>query len=75
MAWNHAKLAIKGDVVSVAVNGVEVYRRPIEPTNQRTFGFFHYADVSEARVRQVAFVGAWPRQAPLALGFPFGNNP
>jgi hypothetical protein len=63
-AWNKVRLAVAGDSVKLALNGVEVYERPIEPTNQRLFGIFHYADRSEARVRSMTHTGAWPKQLP-----------
>jgi hypothetical protein len=63
-AWNRAKLAVAGDTVSVSLNGVEVYQRRIESTNQRTFGLFHYADETEARVRNIQYRGNWPKQLP-----------
>ncbi|HEV8058742.1 MAG TPA: DUF1583 domain-containing protein, partial [Gemmataceae bacterium] len=63
-AWNKVRLAIAGDVVKIALNGVEVYERPIEPTNQRTFGLFHYTDRTEARVRRMNYLGAWPKKLP-----------
>ena len=65
-AWNRVRVAIAGDVVKIALNGVEVYERPIEPTNQRTFGLFHYTDRTEARVRRVNFAGAWPKKLPAS---------
>ena len=73
-SWNQAKLTIKGDTVHLFVNGAEVYQRPIEPTNQRTFGFFHYADKTEARIRNVVYRGAWPRQVPLETAFLSGGK-
>ena len=50
-AWNRVALSLQGDVVRLSINGQLVYERPLEPTNQRTFGVFHYADQTEARVR------------------------
>jgi hypothetical protein len=63
-AWNKVRLAVAGDVVKLALNGVEVYERSIEPTNQRQFGLFHYSDRTEARVRSMTYVGAWPKKLP-----------
>ncbi len=63
-AWNKVRLAVAGDIVKVALNGTEVYERSVEPTNQRTFGFFHYTDRTEARVRSVLHRGAWAKQRP-----------
>jgi hypothetical protein len=62
--WNHVKLALKGDVVSLALNGVEIYERPLEATIQRIFGLFHYASETDVRVRRVTYRGNWPRVLP-----------
>ena len=63
-AWNRAVLAVAGDTVTITINGEKVFERSIEPTNQRTFGLFHYADETEARVRKVNYRGNWPKQFP-----------
>jgi hypothetical protein len=63
-AWNRVQLAVAGDTVKVAVNGTPVYERPIEPTNQRLFGLFHYTDRTEVRVRAMTYAGDWPKQLP-----------
>src|SRR5262249_4978604 len=49
--WNQLRLAVSGDKVTLTLNGQEIYERELESTNRRTFGFFHYADESEVRVR------------------------
>ncbi len=63
-AWNRLRLTVAGDTVRLTLNGQLVYERPIEPTNQRLFGLFHYADQTTARVRHVVYRGQWPRQLP-----------
>jgi hypothetical protein len=63
-AWNKLRLELKGDTVTVRLNGVEVYQRPLEPTNQRTFGLFHYSDDTGVRVRNVVYRGDWPKALP-----------
>ena len=62
--WNHMRLAVAGDVVTIALNKQLVYQRRLEPNNERTFGLFHYADRSELRVRKVTWTGAWPKELP-----------
>ena len=62
--WNQVSLAIKGDQLTLGLNGETVYSRPIEATNQRTFGLFRYAGDSEARVKNVIYKGNWPRTLP-----------
>jgi hypothetical protein len=63
-AWNRLRLTLKGDTVRLMLNGQLVYVRKLEPANQRTFGLFHYADRTEARVRNVVWHGDWPRNLP-----------
>lgn len=63
-AWNTLQLKLTGNIVDLILNGQPVYRRKLEPTNQRTFGLFHYADRGEARVRNVVWKGDWPRELP-----------
>jgi hypothetical protein len=62
--WNKVELSLEGNAVAVAVNGVEVARRQLEPTNQRIFGLFRYSDASAARVRSVVHRGQWPTELP-----------
>ena len=62
--WNKVTLKIRGDAVEVSLNGQLVFSRPLEPTNMRTFGLFHYADQTEARVRNIHWRGEWPRELP-----------
>jgi hypothetical protein len=62
--WNKVKLSLRGDIVTLALNGVEVCQRPLEPTNQRDFGLFHYSDATAVRVRNITYRGDWPRQVP-----------
>lgn len=62
--WNTLKLALKGDTLTLVLNGAPIYEQPIEGTNQRTFGLFRYVDESAARIRKVSYRGKWPRTLP-----------
>ncbi|MDB5348458.1 MAG: tetratricopeptide repeat protein [Schlesneria sp.] len=62
--WNLVKFATKGDRLTVELNGNPVFTREIEPTNLRHFGFFHYANESNVRVRNVRYRGDWPTELP-----------
>lgn len=62
--WNQLRLTVHGDTVDLLLNNELVYQRNIEPTNQRHFGLFHYADQTELRVRNVTWNGDWPRDIP-----------
>jgi hypothetical protein len=63
-AWNKVRLAVVGDTVKLSLNGTEVYERPIESTNQRFFGLFHYTDRTEVRVRSMTYAGDWGKTVP-----------
>ncbi|HEY7326851.1 MAG TPA: DUF1583 domain-containing protein [Gemmataceae bacterium] len=65
-SWNHVKLSLSGDTITLQLNGTVVYERALESTNQRTFGLFHYADETSVRVRNVTYRGQWPRRLPDA---------
>lgn len=73
--WNHLQLKLKGDTVDLMLNGVHVYSRILEATNQRTFGLFHYADRAEARVRNIHWKGDWPKQLPSIREQELVNDP
>ncbi|MBI1314234.1 DUF1583 domain-containing protein [bacterium] len=63
-AWNRLRLVLTGKTADLFLNGQPVYRCPLEPTNQRTFGLFHFADRTEARVRNIVWTGNWPNEMP-----------
>ncbi len=63
-AWNQVRLSLTADTISLQLNGMEIYQRNLEPTNQRMFGLYHDAANSEARVRNVIYRGDWPKSLP-----------
>jgi hypothetical protein len=65
-AWNKLRFQIVGNTVKLSLNGTEIYERPIESTNQRLFGLFHYSDKTEVRVRGMVYEGNWEKQLPSA---------
>ena len=62
--WNRLRITLTGDRADLHLNGQMIYSRLLEPTNQRTFGLFHYADQAELRVKNVRWQGEWPKQLP-----------
>jgi hypothetical protein len=62
--WNKLKLVMAGDEVTIFVNGQEVGRRTLEPTNQRTLGWFHRKEAPTARLRNIVWRGQWPTDVP-----------
>jgi Domain of unknown function (DUF1583_N)/Protein of unknown function (DUF1581) len=69
-AWNRVSLNLAGDRVTLRLNETEIYVRALESTNQRIFGFFHYIDETEARIRNITYSGQWPRKLPASLTQP-----
>ncbi len=63
-AWNAAQVRLEGDTAVLILNGVEIYRRPLEGDNSRQFGFFHFRDRTEAQARNVVLRGDWPESLP-----------
>jgi len=63
-AWNSIRLVVAGDTLTIFLNDKPVFVRPIEPTNLRQFGLFHYVNESSARVRNVRYRGDWPKTLP-----------
>lgn len=61
--WNQMKLSVKGDTVSLELNGTRVCEQRLDAVNRRTFGLFRYAD-SAIRVRNVVLQGDWPKTVP-----------
>ena len=66
-AWNSLVLSLAGDKATLELNGQAIYERSLEPTNQRTFGLFHFADETQVRVRSISYQGHWPRRLPESI--------
>ena len=62
--WNRLRITLRGDTIFLELNDEPIYERQLEATNQRTFGLFHYADQTEARVRNIVWRGNWPKKIP-----------
>ena len=65
--WNRVDFTITGNVVTIRLNAQTVFQHTLAESNQRTFGLFHYADQTEARVRNIRWQGDWPRKLPAPL--------
>ncbi len=63
-AWNRTRVELKDDTLTLSLNDQPVYRRTLEPTNPRTFGFFTWIDRSRVKVRNVVHRGEWPKKLP-----------
>ena len=62
--WNHVELRFSGDTLSIRLNELLVYDRPLEPTMERTFGLFHFVDQHKIIARNIIMRGDWPKQIP-----------
>ena len=62
--WNRLRIAVDQDSVVVSLNGQQVCEAGIDALNDRVFGLFHYADQTEARVRNIHMRGNWPKTLP-----------
>ena len=65
--WNRLVLKLAGDKVALELNEQMIFERILDPTNQRYFGLFHYADETQVRARNVTHQGNWPRSLPISL--------
>lgn len=59
--WNRVELLIKDDALQLSLNGKPVFERPLEPSNNRQFGFYHDKHATSVRVRNVVLKGNWPK--------------
>lgn len=64
--WNRIRLSLQGPTVRIELNGQLIYERNLEPTNQRTFGLFHFLGNRAVRVRNAVMRGDWPNTIPPA---------
>lgn len=62
--WNKLTLRLKGDTLTLDLNGEAIGQYPLEPTNQRLFGLFRYSDATGCRVRNIKYRGDWPATLP-----------
>lgn len=72
-SWNHVRFHVSGDTIRIALNGQEIFEYEIAADAARQFGFFHYAEQSQAHIRHVRWTGDWQRYAeslPEIAGLP-----
>jgi hypothetical protein len=62
--WNRLALRATRDGITIILNDVEIFARKVELTDDLTFGFFHFADQTEARIREVSYAGKWSKAVP-----------
>jgi hypothetical protein len=63
-SWNRVRLELKGDQLTIDVNGDVVGTIPIkDPAHVRHVGLFRYGTVT-SRVRNMKYRGQWPKTLP-----------
>lgn len=62
--WNTVELIVKKKMFRLSINGVDVCKGEVPRHNARTFGLFHFADRTEARVRNIEWTGDWSDTVP-----------
>lgn len=65
--WNQLTLKLEGDVVTLAINGQDTYRRTWEAEAGRQFGLFRDPTQFHVRVRNAKLSGPWPEKLPADL--------
>lgn len=61
---NDVTVQLRGDDLTLLLNGTTILQRPLDPRNSRIFGFFHAPGETEARISNVRYRGDWPKQLP-----------
>lgn len=65
--WNSVKLERRGQTLTIALNGENIFQQPCDLAQGEVFGLFHYADKTSARVRNARLEGSWPETIPEKL--------
>ncbi|MEK6258637.1 MAG: DUF1583 domain-containing protein [Planctomycetota bacterium] len=63
-AWNRATIARTKDTVTLSLDDVVVYQRPIDWSGDHRFGLDRHDSTVEVKVRNVVLTGDWPRTLP-----------
>jgi Tol biopolymer transport system component len=72
--WNQMRVEIAGQIATLSLNGQPIFEYELEATNSRQFGFFHYADQTGVRVRNVVMSGHWPKTLPPVIQQELANQ-
>ena len=60
--WNRVAMTLRRGTLTLSMNDETIYTRRMEPSLDRTFGFYHDKSRSAARVRKVVLRGDWPER-------------
>jgi hypothetical protein len=58
-AWNNMEIALRDGLISLSLNGTQIYERPAEKSNHRMCGLYHHPQFA-AKVRSAKLAGPWP---------------
>ena len=62
--WNRITLTRSGQSVTLTLNDVAIYERPVDWTGDHRFGFYRHRKATGAQVRNVTLSGDWPESVP-----------
>lgn len=65
--WNRVVIRLNDGVVTLQLNGEDIYRRQWEPEAGRRIGLFHDPTKNHVRVRNIELSGDWPEKLPNDL--------
>lgn len=66
-AWNRMQVRLEGGKVVLAIDGKDVYRRPLEKESVARFGLYCEYNKEQIRVRNAVLKGNWPAEIPKDL--------
>jgi len=62
--WNQLTISVDKARAILHLNGQQICEATIDASNDRVFGLFHFADQTDAIVRNVRMSGSWPKTLP-----------
>lgn len=62
--WNRVAFTRSDQGVTVSLNDVTVYQRPVDWSGDHRFGLYHRSTANGGRVRNVVMTGDWPETVP-----------
>ena len=65
--WNQLSMKLEQGIVTLEINGRDVYRRKWETNFYHKFGVFHNPMQTQVRIRNVRLSGNWPEKLPANL--------
>ncbi len=60
--WNSVTLKLTDDIITVSLNGEEIYQRSVDLVTNRHIGFYRDRKKCATQIRNVVLSGDWPQQ-------------